>query len=185
MEDEEILDMYWARDEQAVTETANKYGRQLHRLSEGIVKNKEDAEECVNDTYQKAWENIPPTRPVYFLAYLLKITRHFSFGKLDYHQAARRNVEVVALSRELEDCIPVSADENTHIDSWEIGEQISSFLQGQKEIYRFIFIRRYFGTDSVRSIAKMYGISESKVKSILFRMRKALKKQLEQGGIWV
>lgn len=185
MEDEEILELYWERDEQAVTMTANKYGHHLHRLSKSIVKNNEDAEECVNDTYQKAWENIPPTRPVYFLAYLAKITRHFSFGKLDYHLAAKRNVELVTLSRELEDCISASADENTHIDSWEIGERISSFLQMQKEIHRQIFIRRYFGTDSVKSIAKSYGISESKVKSILFRMRKSLKKHLEQGGIWV
>lgn len=185
MEDEEILDLYWERDEQALAETDKKYGNHLYRLSESIVRNREDAEECVNDTYQKAWENIPPTRPFYLRAYLAKITRHFSFGKLDYHQAARRNVELVTLSRELEDCIPATADENMYIDSCDIGESISSFLQMQKQVHRQIFVRRYFGTDSVKEIAKSYGISESKVKSILFRMRKALKKHLEQGGIWV
>lgn len=185
MEDRDILAMYFRRDEQALSETDKKYGKMLHRISENIVRNREDAEECVNDTYQKAWENIPPTRPEHFLGYLAKIARNFSLGKLDYHQAVKRNADVVNLSQEMEECIPDGVDENAMIESWDIEESINSFLRKQKEEHRKIFVRRYFYSDSVRAIASAYGISSSKVKVVLFRMRKELKEHMEQGGIWI
>lgn len=185
MEDKDILAMYWERNEQALIETEKKYGKILHRLSENIVKNNEDAEECVNDTYQKAWESIPPTRPNHFLAYLARIARNFSFGKLDYRQAAKRNAEVVSFSQEMEECIPDSVDDDALIESLDIGDCINDFLRMQKAEYRQIFVRRYFYSDSVREISRVYGISSSKVKVILFRMRKALKAHMEKGGIWI
>lgn len=183
MEDEEILNLYWKRNEKALSETQEKYGHALCCISRNIVGNIEDAEECVNDTYHKAWESIPPVRPVYFFAYLAKIARHFSFGKLDYWNAAKRSAEITVLNEELDRCIPSQLDEETQIESREIAKIISTFLKKQKEEYRNIFVRRYFYTDSIQDIAWRYDISESKVKSVLFRMRRLLKEYLEKGGI--
>lgn len=183
MDDEEILHLYWQRNEQALFETQEKYGCALCRLSRSIVGNREDAEECVNDTCYKAWESIPPVRPVYFFAYLAKITRHFSFGRLDYWNAAKRSAEITTLNEELDQSIPALFNEETRIESREIGKIISTFLKKQKEEHRNIFVRRYFYADSIQDIAWKYNISESKVKSVLFRMRKSLKQHLEKGGI--
>lgn len=185
MEDKEIIELYWARDEQALSETEQKYGQSLFSISRNIVGIREDAEECVNDTYQRTWENIPPTKPVYFFAYLAKVIRHISFDRLDYWKAARREAEVTFLSQELENCIPIGVSEEMQVDSKEIARLINSFLSGQKLMYKQIFVYRYFYADSIGDIARELNLTESKVKSVLFRMRKALRNHLEEGGIWL
>lgn len=183
MEDIAIIDLYWNRDEQAINETDIKYGKSLHTLSYRIVDDQEDAKECVNDTYHTAWTHIPPTRPEYFFAYLAKITRHFSFGKQDYKHAQKRDALMVELSDELENCIPAPDDYDRRMDSQEIGRVISDFLKQQPEDMRRVFVRRYWYMDSVSDISVMFSMSESKVKSSLFRMRNKLRDYLDKEGI--
>ena len=109
MDDKKIIDLFFARDEQAIAQVDNTYGRRLFMLAENIVKNDQDAEEAVSDTYYKAWDTIPPKKPVYLFAYLARICRNFALKRLDWKAAAKRNAEVVSLTQEMESCIP---DEN-------------------------------------------------------------------------
>lgn len=183
MEDNDIIELYWQRSEQAIYETSNKYGNALFMLADGILHNVEDSEECVNDTYHIAWTTIPPKKPEYFFAYLAKIARHFAFGRLDYKNAKKRNALVVELGEELENCLPAPDDYERKMESEEIGKVISQFLRTQKELIRNVFISRYWYMNSVRQISEEFHISESKVKSILFRTRNRLRKYLESEGI--
>lgn len=183
MEDKAIIDLYWERSPQAINETANKYGNRLQGLSMNILHNMEDAEECVNDTYHATWNTLPPKKPDFFFSYLAKLTRHFSFGKYDYYHAQKRDATVVELSAELENCIPAPNDMERRMESEEIGRIISDFLHKQPLEMRRVFVRRYWYMDSVQTISKSFSISESKVKSILFRMRGKLREYFEKEGV--
>lgn len=183
MEDKDIIELYWKRSQQAIAETSGKYGKQLQSLSWRILRNSEDAEECVSDTYHATWNTLPPQRPEFFFAYLAKLTRNFCFGRLDYHQAKKRSAIVVELSEEIENCIPAPDDYEQRMESEEIGKVISTFLYEQSAEMRKIFVRRYWYFDSVLDIAANMQLSESKVKSILFRMRNKLREYLEKEGI--
>lgn len=184
MEDGQIIDLYFRRDENAIHQTALAYGRKLYNLSHGILKNNEDAEESVSDTYLKAWNSIPPTRPVFFYAYLAKICRFIAFGRLDWRNAAKRKAEIVELSDELELCIP-DPRQQMQAESEELGALINEFLGTLQEDSRKIFMRRYWFADSITDIAKRYHLSESNVKTKLFRTRNALRSFLEKEGITV
>lgn len=183
MEDIAIIELFWERSQQAIVETADKYGRRLHSLSMNILHDKEDAEECVNDTYHATWNTLPPERPVHFFAYLARLTRNFSFGKYDHHHAKKRTATVVELSAELENCIPAPNDLDRRMESEEIGRVISDFLRAQSQEMRKVFVRRYWYMDPIQDISRAYGMSESKVKSMLFRMRNKLRGYLEKEGI--
>lgn len=183
MEDKEIIALFWARSQQAIAETAEKYGTRLHRLSMNILHNHEDAQECINDTYHAAWNTLPPEKPDFFFAYLARMTRNFSFGKYDYNHAKKRSADIVELSRELENCVPASNNLEQKADSEEIGRALSAFLHEQSAQMRRVFVQRYWYTQSISDIAKDCCISESKVKSMLFRMRGKLKIHLEKEGI--
>lgn len=183
LEDNEIIELYWKRSQQAITETSYKYGNRLQNLSMNILHDNEDAKECVNDTYHATWNTLPPEKPDFFFAYLAKLTRHFSFGKYDYYHAKKRNVTIVELSQELENCIPAHNEYEAKLDSEEIGKALSEFLRDQSPEMRKVFLHRYWYAESIRDIAHLFKISESKVKSILFRMRNKLKEYLEKEGI--
>ena len=142
MEDGEILDLYFRRDEEAIRQTEQAHGHKLYTLSYRILLNREDAEESVSDTYLKAWESIPPTRPTYFYAYLAKICRFLSFGKLDWKNAAKRKAEIVELTAEMELCIPDLSRE-MQIESQELGQLLNEFLGTLDKESRRIFMRRY------------------------------------------
>lgn len=184
MEDSKILDLYWKRDEEAIVQTELTYGQKLHGLSYRILANHEDAQECVSDTYLKAWQTIPPQRPTYFFAYLAKICRFLCFGRLDRMHAAKRRAELVQLTSEMEMCIP---DHRQDMDLSEeaLGELINQFLEGLNRESRVIFLRRYWYADSVKDIATACGISESKVKTQLHRTRLKLRTYLQKEGITV
>lgn len=184
MEDAKIIALFLARNEQAVKETDTTYGRKLYVLSNNILNNREDAEECVSDTYMEAWKSIPPNRPRYFYAFLASICRHISFDKLDWRQAAKRNAEVVALTQEMELCIPDSRQEG-EMDRRELRRVLERFLDSLTKESRLIFLRRYLYVDTVAEIAARYGISQSKVKTQLHRTREKLHKHLEKEGIYV
>lgn len=184
MEDSEIIGLYWDRDEDAIQETDRAYGRRLHSLSNRIVENYEDAQECVSDTYMKAWQAIPPQRPNYFYAFLAKICRHLSLGRVDWNNAAKRKADLVSLTAELEQCIPGSSLE-AKLEGEELGRLLNDFLQTEPKESRMIFLRRYWYADSVGEIAARYGIGESKVKTRLHRTRGRLRAYLEKEGIAV
>ncbi len=185
MEDQAIIALFWARSQQAITETADKYGKRLHQLSMNILHNHEDAQECINDTYHAAWNTLPPQKPDFFFAYLARLARNFSFDKYDYNHAKKRTATIVELSQELERCVPASNEPERTCENAEIGAALSAFLQKQPKQMRRVFVQRYWYAQSIRAIAADCGISESKVKSMLFRMRGKLKIHLEKEGITI
>ncbi len=184
MEDAKIIDLFFARNEDAIVETDAAYGRKLHVLSNRILNNREDAEESVSDTYMKAWEIIPPQRPKFFYAFLASICRHLSFHKVDWRFAAKRNAEIVSLTQEMEMCIPDATQERI-LEGKELGRIINAFLEGLSKESRLIFLRRYWHLDTIAEIAARYGMTESKVKSQLSRTRAKLCTYLEREGIQV
>ncbi len=179
MEDREIIQLYLSRNERAVSETALAYGNQLFRLAMRILENYEDSEECQNDTYMKAWETIPPVIPDYFYAYLAKICRFRAFNMLDYKNAKKRKMQIVELTREMEECIPNQSSES---QMSELGEKISQFLISQPKDARIIFVRRYWYQDPTRTIAKRYKISDAAVRKSLQRTRERLKTYLTENS---
>ena len=184
MNDNQIIELFFTRNEDAIQQTAYKYGTRLTGLAANIVRNNEDAQECVNDTYLKAWDTIPPTKPDHFFAYLAKICRFFAFGRLDWNNAAKRNAEVVALTQEMEACIPSSWQDAT-VESCEISHLVNSFLHRQTQENRMIFVRRYWYGDSVGEIAQRFGVSQSAVMMRLSRTRSKLASYLKKEGISV
>ena len=182
MEDAKIIDLYFARNEDAIRQTEAAYGRRLFSLAERILHSQQDAEETVSDTYLKTWETIPPHRPTYFYPYLAKICRFFALGKLDWMTAAKRKAEVVSLTEEMALCIP-DARTNAEIEGKEIGRLLDTFLEGLSQESRLIFLRRYWFCDSIGEIAARYKISESKVKMRLHRTRHQLADYLNREGI--
>ena len=184
MEDSVILDLFFARDEQAVKHTDDTYGRRLFRLAENIVKNDQDAEESVSDTYLRAWETIPPRRPKHFFAYLAKICRHFALDKLDWKAAAKRKAEVVSLTDEMALCIP-DTQRDREMEGKELGRLLDAFLRTLTPENRMVFMRRYWYVDTIAEIAERYGISESAVLMRLNRTRAKLSAYLEKEGIRV
>jgi len=178
--------MFFAREEEALAETRQKYGRRLYFSSMNILHDREDAEECVNDTLFHAWEAIPPSRPVMFGAFLAKITRNLSLNKWKAQHATRRGGgEVELLLSELEDCIPAGARDvpEAAYESGLVTEAINACLGTLNQAARVAFILRYFHGESIRAISVRFDMSESKVKSLLFRTRKTLKKHLEREGV--
>lgn len=181
MEDGQIIELYFQRSEEAIRQTEAAHGHKLYTLSYRILKNKEDAEESVSDTYLKAWETIPPTRPTYFYAYLAKICRFICFGRLDWQNAAKRKAEIVELTAEMELCIPDDTQQ-LQVERQELGRLLNEFLATLNEESRKIFMRRYWYADSIAEIAQRFGLGESKVKTRLFRARNELRSFLQKEG---
>lgn len=184
MEDHQIVELYWARSENAISATAEKYGRYCHSIAYNILRNKEDCEECVNDTYLKAWDNMPPRRPNKLSAFLGKITRNLSLHKYEQYHAKKRGAGQVALALdELSECIPASRNVEQAIEDLALAEIMNGFLAGLPAETRKIFVQRYWYLMSVKEIATDNHIGESKVKVTLFRTRESLRQFLEEGGI--
>ena len=184
MEDNNIVELFWRRSESAISETELKYGKYLHSISYRILTDTEDARECVNDTYLKAWETIPPAKPSHLFAYLAKICRNLAFDRLDWNNAVKRKAEVIALTQEMEECIPGTWQDET-ADSADISRSVGAFLQRQTKENRMIFVRRYWYGDSVSQIAQRYEISQSAVLMRLSRTRSKLASYLKKEGISV
>jgi len=183
MEDSRIVDMYWERDEAALKETATKYGRYLNSISFGILHDAEDAKECVNDTYNDAWESMPPHRPLLLSTFLGKITRRISIDLLRKKHADKRGGGEMALALdELDECVQGSGNVEDEVVRKELVKKISELLQCLPETERKVFMRRYWYIDSVAEIAERFGFSESKVKSMLFRTRNKLREELQKEG---
>ena len=182
MEDRDIIEMYFARDERAISATSVKYGGYCGSIAMNILSSREDTEECLNDTWLRAWNSIPPHRPDILRVFLGKITRNLALDRYKAQTAQKRAGGELAVSLdELDECIGI-VDER---ESAEIGESISRFLRTQPKETRSVFVCRYFYCDSIADIARRFGISEAKVKTLLFRTRSKLKIHLEGEGITV
>lgn len=183
MDDGQIVELYLHRDEAAIARTTEKYGRRLRTLAQGMVEDAQTAEECENDTYWEAWNAIPPHEPRdYLYAFLARIVRHISLNRCRDRDRLKRAAFVTQLSAELEQCIPAPDDAACRLDELALREAINGFLAGLDEEKRNMFLRRYWYLDSVATVAKRYGLSESKVKTTLFRCRNRLREHLEREG---
>jgi len=182
MEDRKIIEMFLSRDENAINETAEKYGKYCYSIAFNILGSHSDSEECVNDTYLGAWNSIPPQIPQIFSAFLAKITRNLSLKKFRSKTAEKRGGDTAAALDELYECIP---SENTVLDAIEakeLAQIIDMFLRGLSEEERYIFLRRYWHLDSIKSIGQRLSISEGQVKMKLLRTRKKLLLKLQKEG---
>lgn len=180
MEDAKIIELYFARQENAIQETESKYGAYLNRVAYNILRSIDDTEEIVDDTYIAAWNAIPPSRPNSLKYFLSRITRNLSFDRLDYKHAGKRQ----ALFVELDECIPDrKSDMETVWEAKEIGRVLNEFLQTLDHKTCAIFLARYYYAYSVKEVAKQYGISERRVKYLLEKSRKSLRCAFEKEGV--
>ena len=181
MEDQKIVDLFFARSEMAIKMLAEKYERLLYKVSYNILNNNEDVMECINDTYLGTWNAIPPQRPNPLSAFVCRITRNLSLKKYRAKTAAKRNCEMEVALDELVTVVPVpSAEEEWNAK--ELGKAIDRFLETLDSENRVLFVRRYWFTDSVRDLAELLHISENLVSVRLNRIRKQLKQYLEKEG---
>lgn len=181
MEDSKLIDLYFARDEQALLETAQKYGRYCFSLANSVLHSTEDSEEVVNDTYLKAWEAIPPKRPSVFKMFLAKITRNLAFTRWRSATAQKRGgTEMELVLEELEECIPASGTPEDQLNLNDLTMTIRRFLDTQSVREQNIFLRRYFFVEETETIAARYGMRPDAVLRSLSRTRSKLKKHLMQ-----
>lgn len=186
MDDNKIVELYLLRDEAAIKHTSEKFGKRLRSLAYGITNDPQTAEECENDTYMEAWNTIPPHEPTnYLYAFLVRITRHISLNCCRERSRLKRSAFICELSAEMEECIPAPDDVECRIDDMAFGEAINGFLGMLDEEKRNIFIRRYWFLDSIADISRRFAISQSKVKTTLFRCRNQLREYLEKEGYYI
>jgi RNA polymerase sigma-70 factor (ECF subfamily) len=186
MTDQQILELYWARNEDAIDETDKLYGRYFRFIAREILCDEEDAKETVNDTYLKAWNIIPPQRPNPLKAFLGRITRQLSINRLEQNTAQKRGGGQYTLALdELAECIPDGSSEENLVDKIALTDALNRFLQELPKEQRQIFLLRYWYACSIRDIAGAFYMGQSKFTSILVRVRKKLKEHLEKEGFAV
>ena len=184
MDDLQIVELYFARDEQAIQETDRKYGKLCFQVANNLWACREDAEECVSAAYLVLWNKIPPTRPNNFKAFICKVTRNLSLKKLEFAHAAKRSANAVVSLSEIETTLPDYRIAQG-VGCEELGKLISDFLRKEKELDRNVFLRRYWFFDSISDIASLYALNENRVKSMLFRTRNRLRAYLKKEGVEV
>jgi len=182
MEDEKIVALYWARAEEAIARSDEKYGAYCGSIAAGILQSREDREECVSDTWLRAWNAMPPQRPSRLSVFFGKITRNLSLDRWRRNHAEKRAAEPLPLE-ELEGCIPDGPSSADPTDSVVIVDTLNRFLEGLEREQRVLFLRRYWFFGSIREIALDYGMTESNVKMTLLRLRSSLRRLLEEEGI--
>lgn len=184
MEDSKIVELYWQRNETAISETQLKYGNYLTKIAYNILADIEDSRESVNDTYLKAWYSMPPHKPTVLSTFLGKIVRQLSIDIYRKKKAQKRYCSEYALSLdELCDCASADGAPDKEVDAQLLAKSIGDYLMSLSEESRNVFVCRYYFLDSVRDIANYFGASESKVKSMLHRTRLGLKNHLEKEGL--
>ena len=183
MDDAKIVQLYFDRDKQAITETATKYGNYCTSIAKNILGNREDTEECVNDTYLNTWNAIPPNRPKKLSAFLGKIVRNLAFNRYKHNTAAKRGAgELPAVLDELGECVSDREDVEEAYDYTELVADINVFLSTLPTKKRNIFVRRYWYADSVSKIAARYNMSCFAVSMMLKRLRNKLRNYLTERG---
>ena len=186
MDDKQILDLYWERSEAAISETSKKYGKYCRYIAFNILHNDENSEECVNDTYLRAWTSKPPIGPSVQKKFLGQRTLHLAFATYDLRNATKRNGGQMSLIfDEIQECIPSLDSTENIVEEIALTDILNRFLSSLSLEQRKIFMRRYWYLSPIKEIATEYGMSESKIKMSLFRSRNELKKLLEKEGISV
>ena len=184
MEDEDILKLYYARKETAIEKTSEKYGSYCHTIAENILENREDADECVNDTWLKAWMSIPPEKPRVFKTFLARITRNLSFDLYrKTHAEKRGSGQITEILDELADCVPGGMEPEKEWDRKELLIAIESFLDTLPEEDQGLFVRRYWYAESVGSLAERLSISAGAASARLYRIREKLREHLQREEI--
>ncbi len=178
MEDAEIITLYNARDDRAISETDVKYGRLCRHVAGNILGLREDAEEAVQDAYLGAWNAIPPTRPRSLRAFMAGLTRNVSLKKYDKLAAKRRGLACTSSLEELSECVSGRETPESELENRRIEEVIGEFVRGLSEEKRLVFLRRYWYFDSIDAIAHRTGFSDAKVTNMLYRLRISLRETL-------
>ena len=183
MEDTAIVELYWTRDQRAIVESDRKYGGYCGTMARNILKNIQDAEECVNDTWHRAWLSMPPQRPATLRAYFLKIVRNLCVDRWRGKQAQKRGAGLEVLSMELEDCLPAGKSAEQEVEDREVTACIQKWLDGLSREERAIFVRRYWYGERVDELAKQWNCAANAMAQRLRRLRLDLKNVLEREGV--
>lgn len=183
MEDKKIVDLFMKRDEAALTETEQKYGRYCHFVAHNILGSDEDSEECVNDTYLRTWHAIPPSIPDNLKAFVGKITRNLALDMYDKNHAQKRSDAVELVFDELAEVLSDKPNDLHLVEELSLKNALNSFLGELNPKKRTIFMQRYWYLSSVKDIAARFGMSENSVKVTLKRLREKFKERLEKEGI--
>ena len=184
MEDAAIVDLYWQRSDRALSETDKKYGRYCHSIAYRICGAVEDAEECVNDTWLRAWNSMPTERPSVLGAFLGRITRNLALDRIKARNTVKRGGGQAPLAlSELEDCIPGGTSPEQAVEEKELEAVIGRFVASLPKTERIVFVQRYFYLIPIDEISRELGFHPGKVKSMLFRSRKKLRSALEKEGL--
>lgn len=183
MEDSQIIELYWQKNADAISETSSKYGAYCYTIANSILRNAEDSEECVNDTWLNAWNVMPPQKPNVLRMFLAKITRSLSINRFNARNAEKRGGgEINLVLDELVDCLAGETNVETEYEVKELEQCIRRFVRGLPERDGNIFVRRYFFTEPVSAIAERYGLTENNIAVILSRTRKKLRLKLVKEG---
>lgn len=181
MDDTAIIDLFWARSEEALVETDRKYGRLCFQIARNVLSSNEDAEETVSDTYLTAWNKLPPLRPAALSAFLAKVVRYISIDRWRAQSTAKRGGGQVPLALdELSECVSGTGSAEDSLLTKELSAALNRFLDSLDDTERTVFLRRYFGLQPVKVIGESFGFSESKVKSMLLRTRQKLRRHLQK-----
>lgn len=183
MEDSQIIELYWNRNEAAILETRHKYGNFCYGIAKNILSIHEDAEECVNDTYQQVWQSIPPQRPDKFRPWLGKVIRNIALNLWKKNHRQKRYAGMTELFGELEDCIPAPKTVEREIEETELSAFISTWLRSLESEECALFVRRYWNGEALQDLAAEYDISPGKLAQRMFRLRNNLKIALEEEGV--
>lgn len=182
MEDAKIIQLYWDREESAITQTKQKYGNSMEQLAYRLLFDRQDTEECCSDTYWELWNELPPNRPMRFKAFIMRICRCNAISRLEKKEAKKRKCVIVELTKELEETIPDRTLRDAATES-ELAMYIQEYLKGIPSNKRILFVRRYWYGDSIRELAETFHMSQSGIKVSLFRMREQLKEHLIRHGM--
>lgn len=182
MEDSRIVELYWLRDENAIAETADKYGSFCNRIARNILTVKEDAEECVNDVYHKAWNSIPPQRPERLGAWLGRVVRNTAINIWNSNRAQKRYAGITELLDELEDCIPSTDSVERTAGEGELTAVINSWLTSLDSRDRVLFMRRYWNGEPLKNLEHEYGMTHGKMAKRMLLLRTGLRAAIEKEG---
>ncbi len=185
MDDSCIVDLFWARSEEAIIETERTYGRYCRFIARQILRNDADAEEVVNDTYLKTWNSIPPNRPVSLKSYVGMITRQLALDAYEAKTTRKRGGEIPLVLEELSECIPDTCDDAELGESVALRDALNRFVRSLPERTQAVFIQRYWYASSVADVARAFGMKESSVTVLMLRTRRKLKKFLEEEGFCI
>ena len=183
IDDTRIIELFFARSEDAVTALSTKYGTGCMRIAQKVLNNAQDAKECVNDTYLRIWQDIPPKRPNPLAAYVFRIVRNLSINRLERNTAKKRAGGVYLCLDELKDCVPSLQSVEDTVFAKELSVYIDSFIDTLNYTNRLLFVRRYWYLDSFTELSRYTGLGEGAIRTRLSRIRNDFKKYLERKGM--